>query len=156
MNHQMTLKLNPQAIHIAVVILYQNNKFLMQLRDNIPNIISPGCWGLFGGHLEPGETPEKAVQREVKEEINYELTNFEKFNIYADEKVVRHVYHAPLLVELNQLVLEEGWDMALLTSQEILLDKCYSVKAGEIRPFAPKPHQIMIDFINSDLMKSIN
>jgi 8-oxo-dGTP diphosphatase len=155
MNHQINHQINSQLIHIAVVILYQNNKFLMQLRDNIPNIISPGCWGLFGGHLEPGETPEKAVQREVMEEINYELTNFAKFDIYADEKVVRHVYHAPLLVELNQLVLHEGWDMALLTSEEILLDSCYSIKAGEIRPFAPKPHKIMIDFINSDLIKSI-
>lgn len=151
MNHEI----NHQPIHIAVVILYQDNKFLLQLRDNIPNIISPGCWGLFGGHLEPGETPEIAVQREVKEEITYELTKFKKFGIYAEEKVVRHVYHAPLLVELNQLVLHEGWDMALLTSEDILHDTCYSVKAGEIRPFAPTPHKVMIDFITSDLMKSI-
>lgn len=147
--------MNQQIIEVAVVILYQNNKFLMQLRDNIPNIISPGCWGLFGGHLEPGETPEIAVQREVQEEITYQLTNLEKFGIYSDEKVIRHVFHAPLLVELNQLVLHEGWDMALLTSDDILQDSCYSVKAGEIRPFAPQPHKVMIDFINSDLIKSM-
>jgi len=34
-----------------------------------------------------------------------------EFGCYADDNVIRHVYHAPLTVELNQLVLAEGWDM---------------------------------------------
>jgi len=37
---------------------------------------------------------------------------------YADSQVIRH-YHAPLTVELNQLVLAEGWDMGLLTPDQI-------------------------------------
>ena len=48
--------MNNQQIHVAIAILYQDNKFLMQLRDNIPTIAYPGYWGLFGGHLEAGET----------------------------------------------------------------------------------------------------
>jgi len=31
-----------------------------------------------------------------------------EFGCYADDNVIRHVYHAPLTVELNQLVLAEG------------------------------------------------
>jgi 8-oxo-dGTP pyrophosphatase MutT (NUDIX family) len=141
--------MNGQLINVAVAILYRENKFLMQLRDNIPNIMAPGCWALFGGHIEPGETPEIAVQREVMEEIGYELTAFSQFGIYSDQKAVRYVFQAPLLVPLDQLVLSEGWDLDLLTAEDIQRGESYSAKAGEVRPLAPLPQKIMLDFIKS-------
>jgi 8-oxo-dGTP pyrophosphatase MutT (NUDIX family) len=141
--------MNSQLVHVAVAILYQQNKFLMQLRDNIPNIIAPGCWALFGGHIEPGETPEIAVQREVMEEIGYELTAFSQFGIYSDQKAVRYVFQAPLLVPLDQLVLSEGWDLDLLTAEDIQQGEYFSQKAGEVRPLATLPQKIMLDFIKT-------
>ncbi|WP_414527640.1 NUDIX hydrolase [Nodularia chucula] len=137
-----------QPVHVAIAILYQEDKFLMQLRDNIPGILYPGYWGLFGGHLETGETPEIAVHREVQEEIGYTLTEFFQFACYADDTVVRHVFHAPLLVELNQLNLNEGWDMGLLTSEDIRQGKCYSPIANEIRPLGAIHQTIILDFMN--------
>ncbi|MFM5999181.1 MAG: NUDIX hydrolase [Dolichospermum sp.] len=139
--------MNSQLVNVAVAILYRENKFLMQLRDNIPNIIAPGCWALFGGHIEPGETPEIAVQREVLEEIGYELTAFSQFGIYSDQKAVRYVFQAPLLVPLDQLVLYEGWDLDLLTAEDIQQGEYFSQKAGEVRPLATLPQKIMLDFI---------
>jgi 8-oxo-dGTP pyrophosphatase MutT (NUDIX family) len=141
--------MNGQLINVAVAILYRENKFLMQLRDNIPNIIAPGCWALFGGHIEAGETPEIAVQREVMEEIGYELTAFSQFGIYSDQKAVRYVFQAPLLVPLNQLVLSEGWDLDLLTAEDIQQGEYFSQKAGEVRPLATLPQKIMLDFIRT-------
>ncbi|MBD2445273.1 NUDIX hydrolase [Dolichospermum sp. FACHB-1091] len=141
--------MNGQLVNVAVAILYRDNKFLMQLRDNIPNIIAPGCWALFGGHIEPGETPEIAVQREVLEEIGYELTAFSQFGIYSDQKAVRYVFQAPLLVPLDQLVLSEGWDLDLLTAEDIQQGEYFSQKAGEVRPLATLPQKIMLDFIKT-------
>lgn len=141
--------MNGQLVNVAVAILYRDNKFLMQLRDNIPNIIAPGCWALFGGHIEPGETPEIAVQREVMEEIGYELTAFSQFGIYSDQKAVRYVFQAPLLVPLDQLVLSEGWDLDLLTAEDIQQGEYFSQKAGEVRPLATLPQKIMLDFIRT-------
>ena len=136
-----------QQIHVAIAILYQDNKFLMQLRDNIPTIAYPGYWGLFGGHLEAGESPEVAVEREILEEIGYILPQISFFGCYADEIVVRHVFHAPLLVELNQLVLTEGWDMGLLTPTDIRQGSYYSPNAGEVRPVGPMHQQTILDFM---------
>ncbi|MEH2320608.1 NUDIX hydrolase [Nostoc sp.] len=142
--------MNNQPVHVAIAILYQKNKFLMQLRDNIPGILYPGYWALFGGHIEPGETPEVAVKREILEEIGYTLPPFGKFGYYPGERVVRHVFHAPLLMELNQLVLNEGWDMGLLTPEDIRQGNCYSQKAGEVRPLGSVHQRIMLDFIETN------
>lgn len=142
--------MNNQPVHVAIAILYQKNKFLMQLRDNIPSILYPGYWALFGGHIEPGETPEVAVKREILEEIGYILPPFVEFGYYPGERVVRHVFHAPLLMELNQLVLNEGWDMGLLTPEDIRQGNCYSQKAGEVRPLGSMHQRIMLDFIETN------
>ncbi|MEH2294073.1 NUDIX hydrolase [Nostoc sp.] len=142
--------MNNQSVHVAIAILYQKNKFLMQLRDNIPGILYPGYWALFGGHIEPGETPEVAVKREILEEIGYILPPFVEFGYYPGERVVRHVFHAPLLMELNQLVLNEGWDMGLLTPEDIRQGNCYSQKAGEVRPLGSVHQRIMLDFIETN------
>ncbi len=66
-------------IQVAIAILYRENRFLMQLRDNDPRIVHPGCWGFFGGHIEPGESPEVAVVREVIEEIGYRMPSVTRF-----------------------------------------------------------------------------
>jgi 8-oxo-dGTP diphosphatase len=142
--------MNNQQVHIAIAILYQKNKFLMQLRDNIPGILYPGYWALFGGHIESDETPDVAVKREILEEIGYDLPSFIEFGCYRDERVVRHVFHAPLLVELNQLVLNEGWDMGLLAPEDIHQGYCYSQNAGEVRPLGAMHQKIMLDFIDKN------
>jgi 8-oxo-dGTP pyrophosphatase MutT (NUDIX family) len=140
--------MNNEKVHVAIAILYQDNKFLMQLRDNIPNILYPGHWALFGGHIEPGETPDEAVQREILEEIGYTLPSFVEFGCYPDDRVMRHVFHAPLLLQFDQLVLNEGWDMALLTPQDIRKGKFYSPNAGEVRPLGSAAQQILLDFMS--------
>ena len=58
-------ELNNQAVEVALAMLERDGCWLMQLRDDIPGIVAPGCWGLFGGHLDPGETAEQALQREL-------------------------------------------------------------------------------------------
>ncbi|MEB3179242.1 MAG: NUDIX hydrolase [Nostocaceae cyanobacterium] len=140
--------MNNQPVEVAIAILYQDNKFLMQLRDNIPGIFYPGHWGLFGGHIEPGESPSVAVEREVLEEIGYTPPKFTEFGLYDGSGAIRHVFHAPLLVELSQLVLTEGWDMGLLTPDDIHKGCGYSPIAGEERPLGAIHQRIMLDFMD--------
>ncbi|EAW37632.1 NUDIX hydrolase [Lyngbya sp. PCC 8106] len=134
-------------VHVSLAILYREGQFLMQLRDDIPSIVYPGVWGLFGGHIEPGETPEIAVKREVIEEIGYELSEVLAFHCYQETNVVRHVFYAPLKVEMSQLVLGEGWDFGLITPEQIRQGQAYSQNA-KMERLLGRPHQnILLDFI---------
>ena len=133
-------------IEVAIAILPRDGKFLMQLRDDIPTILYPGLWGLFGGHIEAGETPEIAVRREIMEEIGYELTNPQKFDCYSDDRIIRHIFYEPLTVSVDRLVLAEGWDLGLISLDQIKSGYAYSPIAKSERPLGSIHQQIMIDF----------
>jgi len=61
----------------AKIIILSPDKILLFHRDNIPTISSPDCWCMVGGGIEDGETPEEGLIREVKEEVSYDLKEFE-------------------------------------------------------------------------------
>ncbi len=39
------------AKEVVIILPYQENRVLLQLRDFKPNIEYPGCWGFWGGGL---------------------------------------------------------------------------------------------------------
>jgi 8-oxo-dGTP diphosphatase len=146
----MTETNKTEPVQVAIAILHQNGKFLLQLRDNTPGILYPGYWAFFGGHLEPGEAPEVALQREIFEEIHYRVPSYTKFACNEDNQVIRHVYAVPLTVGIEELELNEGWDMGLFTLDEIRKGERYSEKANQVRPLG-KPHQrILLEFIQQN------
>ena len=140
-----------QPISVTLAIIHQNGKYLMQLRDNIPTIVHPGVWGLFGGHLEPGETPEAGLKRELIEEINYHVQQLSELGCYLECNVSRHLFSCPLIVSIDELELNEGWDLGLLTPAEIEQGYGYSHKAKESKPIGEIHRKILLDVIYSDL-----
>lgn len=132
---------------VALAILERNKRFLMQLRDDIPSILYPGVWGLFGGHLEPGESPEEGLKRELWEEIHYRPATVRKFRCYDEENLNRHIFHVPLTVEVNELIQSEGQDLALLDPIAIRSGFYYSERIGETRALGKIHRQILLDFI---------
>ncbi|VEP16120.1 ADP-ribose pyrophosphatase [Hyella patelloides LEGE 07179] len=138
------MKLIP--IPVAMAVLYHNQHFLMQLRDDKEGILYPGQWGLFGGHLELEEAPEAGLIREVKEEINYLVTEPTLFRCYNDTKVTRHIFFAPLTVSVDSLELNEGWDLDLVPLNSIQLGRHYSHQAKEERYLGAIHRRILLDF----------
>ena len=134
---------------VAIAILYQDGKFLMQLRDDNPDILYPGHWGFFGGHLEPGEDAEAGVQRELMEELSYCPPILTLFDCHQDTYVIRYVYHGQLDKAVNELVLGEGMDLEWFTPEDIERGDRYSAKIDQVRPLG-KPHrEILLNFMKS-------
>lgn len=56
-------------VETSHAILRLKGKYVLQLRDNKPGIAACGQWSLFGGEINPGETPLEAMKREIFEEL---------------------------------------------------------------------------------------
>ena len=134
-------------ISVAMALLYHQNCFLMQLRDDKPSILYPGYWGLFGGHLEEKEPPKQGLIREVQEEIEHDLQQPQYFRCYGDREVKRHIFYAPLTVKISTLVLNEGQDLALVPIESIQQGEYYSSKINQTRKLGPIHRQILLDFV---------
>jgi len=136
-----------KVVEVAIALLIREGQFLLQLRDNIPTIVYPGYWAFFGGHLEPGETPEEGVWRELKEEIGYTPPWLKPFERREKDNIIRNVFYGPLTVPVEQLNLTEGWDLGLWTVEQIHQGERYSAEADQVRPLGPVHQQILLDFL---------
>lgn len=140
------------CIQVAIAILYQDNQFLLQLRDDKPQIRYPGQWAFFGGHLEPDEYPEVGLMRELLEEIGYCPPCARHFRSYGEKtEILRHVFSAPLEVEITTLELNEGMDLGLCSIEAIQRGYLYSQRIGKIRPISSPHRQILLDFLQSGI-----
>ncbi len=72
-----------------VGIIIKEGKILMLKRKNS---LGKGCWGFVGGHLEYKESWEDCLRREVKEEVDIEITNIRFGTVTNDifEKENKH------------------------------------------------------------------
>jgi 8-oxo-dGTP pyrophosphatase MutT (NUDIX family) len=118
--------LKPARAAVALIVL-EDGRYLLQLRDQKPGIFFPGHWGLFGGAIEPGETPEQAVRREIKEELELSappqidhVTDF-AFTYGRFGLIERYVYKVPVASSIMpSLTLNEGVEMRAFGAAEIL------------------------------------
>jgi len=125
-----TVPLRPANAAAALLVL-DDGRYLMQLRDQKPDILYPGHWGLFGGALEPGEHPDAALRRELREELGLEDVSsrfFTRFDFdlttIGANKIWRVVFEVMLSsAALPRLVLGEGAAMAAFAADDLLLHR---------------------------------
>ena len=68
----------------TAIIPYEPNKILLIKRNTVP---FKGYWALPGGRVDPGETVEQAIIREVKEETGLDVTIERKIGEYIEQGV---------------------------------------------------------------------
>lgn len=77
------------------IITDTRNRILITRRAN--HVSHAGFWEFPGGKIEPSETPEQALIREMKEEVNLSVMQYqflgEVTHSYADRAVHLSVFH---------------------------------------------------------------
>lgn len=117
--------------HVVGAILYnERGEVLLQQRDHKPNLRYAGCWTLFGGAVEDGETFDEAIRRELIEELDLEvlLTFWLDYECPArtvpgEVVTTNHVYVGQVRRDLNSLTLLEGQAMAYFTPEAAALQQ---------------------------------
>ena len=75
--------MNGRVKDCACGLLIANDRILLG-RRTADRRIYPNVWDVIGGHLEPGETLEEALIREVEEEIGVTPTAFSRLTTIAE------------------------------------------------------------------------
>ncbi len=107
--------------------MVEDGRYLLQLRDSKPDIWFPDHWGLFGGAIDPGESAELALIRELREEIGMEVEALRYFTAlrydmsFANVGEIARVYYEvqTTISATNTFALREGRQMGLFSADQI-------------------------------------
>ena len=111
---------------VAAIIKNSDNKILIAQRNLKKS--QGGLWEFPGGKIEPNETKEAAIIREIKEELNMDIT----CDSYFDEKVYEYPDKTIKLIALNCSML--GTSYEVLEHEQI---KWISINEFNDYQFAP-------------------
>jgi len=130
--------------NVAIIIFYdKDNRILLQDRRGISKLGEE--WGFFGGEINKDETPEQAVVRESREELNFDLKEYKYIGEYSYEIedslkkrfanfdfdfILCKVFIASLKDNLPKFKLKEGKNMRLFSLNEA--EKLKMVSKGDI------------------------
>lgn len=109
-----------ELIEVACAIIIKDNKFLVTQRSE--EMALPLKWEFPGGKVEANESPEDCLKREIKEELNLDISIAEKLNEN------QHVYESfsirliPYIVKIKSgnIILSEHRDYKFLNKNELL------------------------------------
>ncbi len=105
----------------AILFYNQNGEVLLQLRDNNPEINWPNYWGCLGGAVEEGEDVETGLKREIQEEIEHDLVEYEYLGMrQPDADREYHMFIGPLNKEVDKICLNEGQEIKFFTPKDAL------------------------------------
>lgn len=92
-----------QPYKTARCILYREHEYLLAVHSSFWGV-RRARWGIPGGQIERGESPEVAVRRELEEELSVCVTDLIEIGPFPYKKSLHMVYAAEVTEPIN------NWD----------------------------------------------
>jgi 8-oxo-dGTP diphosphatase len=102
----------------SIIFVNDQRKVLLLLRDDKPTIPYPNMWDVPGGHVDDGETPEQCIVREMKEEMDLTLEEFERLSVMEFTDRVEYTFWKRANLDIEKIDLQEGQRLRWFTELE--------------------------------------
>ncbi len=109
----------------GVILLDPQGRILLQLRDDRPDIMYPGHWGITGGASHKGETPRETASREVLEETGLRVSDMVPFKEYRFSRpeegceYIQHIFYAVTDRPADKMTVGEGQRLRFVAPEEM-------------------------------------
>lgn len=110
-------------VTVACFLMNNSGEILLQKKTN-DYFKYPGAWALFGGSIEGNESPETAIKREIKEELNLDINptfykEIEYHIKYSNINGRAYLFYSRIPTKLSSISLGEGSGFAFFNVDEI-------------------------------------
>jgi mutator protein MutT len=115
----------------AYAIIWEDQKILLTLKKSGPY---KSCWGLPGGGIEFGETPEEALKRELLEEVALSADHLELWNVTTAQSLTKdyRFYHIGIIYRALKVTPR----LDRVPEDEMRWESPVNLKFEELTPFA--------------------
>jgi 8-oxo-dGTP diphosphatase len=103
----------------SIIFVNDKKQILLLLRDDKPDIPYPNMWDIPGGHVDDGETPEQCIVREMKEEMDLDLEEFQLLSVMEFIDRVEYTFWKKLNLDIQNINLHEGQQLKWFTESEV-------------------------------------
>ena len=103
----------------SIIFVNDKEQILLFLRDNKPELPYPNMWDVPGGHVEADESPETCIVREMKEEMDLTLVEFELFSQIEFEDRIEYTFWARANLDIDKIDLTEGQRLKWFTRNDV-------------------------------------
>lgn len=124
---------------VGVILLDPRGRFLLNRRDTEPDRRLAGRWSILSGHIQPGENPEDAALREIREETGHPVPRLHPVVRVSWPRPV-YLYSAALPVPVQDVILGEGVEHRFVDFDAVsLLSPRAPLLGPVLRAFAATP-----------------
>ena len=102
----------------SIIFVNEKEQILLFLRDNKPDLPYPNMWDVPGGHVEANESPDECIIREMKEEMDLDIDEFDLFSKVEFEDRIEYTFWAKADFDIHEIVLLEGQKLKWFTRDD--------------------------------------
>jgi len=102
----------------SIIFVNDKRQVLLFLRDDKPGIPYRNMWDVPGGHVDNGETPEQCIVREMKEEMDLNLEEFQLFSVMEFTDRIEYTFWKKADLDIEKINLHEGQKLKWFTEIE--------------------------------------